>query len=112
MKPFTLEEIRNSAMRVDSRFDLGDYVMRGPKENIMELDSWLAWSSVAAKLHHEGYTMVPPREYAASYGITEQAILDRIEKDGSLFALMHETHDATFLLVPMAERDETAPPAE
>ncbi|UFS69023.1 hypothetical protein LPW11_14090 [Geomonas sp. RF6] len=109
---FTLEQIRTSAMRLDSRYDFGQYVMRGPQENVMELESWLSFSSVAAKLHHEGYVMVPPKEYAEALGIRVAEVVDQIEKEGTLFALFHATHDDNFILVPLPEREESAPPAE
>jgi hypothetical protein len=102
MVPFTLEEIRESAVRIVIRLALGDYVLRGPRDNILELESRVAWATVASELHSEGYGMVSPEAYATTCGEPPASVTKMIEPDGSLFALVYRV-DA---LVPLPEREE------
>ena len=102
MEPFKLEEIRESAIRIVIRLALGDYVLRGPRDNILELESRVALATVATELHSEGYGMVSLEAYATTCGEPPAAVTDMIELDGSLFALVYGA-DA---LVPLPEREE------
>lgn len=102
--PLVMEKIRETADRAAVRMELGGFVMRGPGNNIMELESETAWLTVAGQLHHEGYQMVPPEEYAESYHLSVDQVTERIETDGTLFALFYESHDETRVLVPLDER--------
>ncbi|MBJ6725279.1 hypothetical protein [Geomesophilobacter sediminis] len=101
-----LNVLRDLADRVAIRLELGEFVMKGPRENIMEVESRVAWSAVAGQLHHEGYPLVPPEEYAEIYGLTPEQVMHRVEEEGTLFALYFEGHDETFVLVPLENRDD------
>ena len=106
MEPFTLEEIRKSAIRIVTRLALGDYVVRGPRNNILEVESRVAWATVASELHNEGYVMVPIEAYATICRLTPEAVSDMIETDGSLFALVYPPAGGACELVPVPEREE------
>jgi hypothetical protein len=100
------EEIKDLAIRIATRLALGEYLIRGPLDNILELESRVAWATVAVELQKEGYTMVAPEEYAAFYDLSPATVSDRIETYGSLFALTYATAGETCTLVPLGEREE------
>ncbi len=102
MEPVTLEEIRESAIRIVIRLALGDYALRGPRENILELESRGAWATVASELHSEGYHMVSLAAYATMSDEPPASVTEMIEADGSLFALVYGAN----ALVALPERDE------
>ncbi len=102
MEPATLEDIRASAIRIVIRLALGDYALRGPRENILELESRVAWSTVVTELHREGYGMVSLAAYATMYGEPPASVTEMIELDGSLFALVYGAN----VLVSLPEREE------
>ena len=102
MGPVTLEEIRDSAIRIVTRLALGDYVLRGPRDNILELESRVAWATVATELHSEGYGMVSPEAYATICGEPPAFVIGMVELNGSLFALVYGADT----LVPVPEREE------
>jgi hypothetical protein len=102
MEPFSLEEIRDAAVRIVIRLDLGAYVQRGPRDNILELESRVAMATVASELHGEGYVMVSPEAYATICGEPPASVAEMIEPDGSLFALVYGAD----VLVPFPEREE------
>ena len=106
MGPVILEEIRDSAIRIAIRLALGEYFLRGPQENVMELESRVAWATVAAELEKEGYALISPEAYATANNLTPAAVTSMIEQDGSLFALVYATGDETFTAVPLADREE------
>ncbi|HEY6871559.1 MAG TPA: hypothetical protein VI298_02405 [Geobacteraceae bacterium] len=106
MGPVKLEEIRESAIRIVTRLALGEYVLRGPHDNILELESRVAWATVATELHNEGYVMVPIEGYATICGLQPAAVSDMIETDGSLFALVHAAAGGEGALVPLPNREE------
>jgi len=106
MGPVILKEIRDSAIRIAIRLAIGEYLIRGPHDNVMELESRVAWATVIAELYHEGYVLIAPDEYAAAYGLASADVIDRIEKDGSLFALIYPAKGETLTVVPMADRQE------
>ena len=66
MKHVILEEIRDSAIPIAIMLALGEYLTCGPQANILELESRVAWATVAAELHNEGYAMISPEELAAA----------------------------------------------
>ncbi len=106
MEPVILEEIRDSAIRIAIRLALGEYILRGPRENVMELESLVAWATVAAELEKEGYVLVSPEAYATANNLAPAAVTVMIEQDGSLFAVVYATGDETFTAVPSADREE------
>ncbi len=106
MEPVTLEEIRESAIRIVIRLALGDYVLRGPRSNILELESRVAWATVASELHNEGYGMVSFEAYATTCGEPPASVTDMVESDGSLFALVYQGADEATALVSLPDREE------
>lgn len=108
MEPVILEEIRDSAIRIAIRLALGEYLLRGPQNNVLELESRVAWATVAAELQNEGYILITPEEYAKAYGLAPADVTDRIERDGSLFALVFAAVGETLTVVPAAGREERA----
>jgi hypothetical protein len=102
MEPVRLEEIRASAIRIVVRLALGEYILRGPRDNILELESRVAWATVATELYNEGYGMVSVEAYATVCGEPPAAVDDMIETDGSLFALVYGAN----ALVPLPHREE------
>ena len=106
MEPVILEEIKDSAIRIAIRLDLGEYLLKGPQENVMELESRVAWATVVAELQKEGYALVSPEAYATDNNLAPSAVADMIERDGTLFALVYATVDETFTAVPLADRVE------
>ena len=106
MKPVILEEIRDSAIRIAIRLALGEYFLRGPQENIMELESRVAWATVATELEKEGYALISPEAYATANNLDPAAVTSMIEQDGSLFALVYAMGDQTFTAVPLPDREE------
>ncbi len=105
MAPAELEEIGKSAIRIVTRLALGDYVVRGPRNNILELESRVAWATVASELHNEGYVMVPIEAYATVCSLTPAAVSEMVETDGSLFALDYPPDRGADVLVPLPERE-------
>lgn len=106
MEPVILEEIRDSAIRIALRLALGEYLLRGPQENVMELESRVAWATVSAELEKEGYALVSPEAYATANNLAPSAVTDMIAQDGILFALVYATGDETVTAVPLADREE------
>jgi hypothetical protein len=107
MKPVILEEIRDSATRIAIRLALGEYFLRGPQENVLELESRVAWATVAAELEKEGYVLISPEAYATVNNLAPAAVTCMIEQDGSLFALVYATGDETFTTaVPLPDRED------
>ena len=105
MEPVIIKEIRDSAIRIAIRLDLGEYLIGGPHDNVLELESRVAWATVVTELQNEGYIIVPPEEYATVYGLTPADVIGRIEQEGSLFALVYAPAGETFMAVPLAERE-------
>jgi hypothetical protein len=101
-----LEEIRKSAIRIAIRLGLGEFLVRGPQNNVLELESRVAWATVTAELMNEGYILIAPEEYAKAYGLAPDEVINRIEKEGSLFALIYEGAGATLTAVPLPVREE------
>jgi hypothetical protein len=106
MEPVILEEIRDLAIRIAIRLALGEYVLRGPQENIMELESRVAWATVIAELEKEGYLLISSEGYSTVNNMAPEAVACMIDQDGSLFALVYAKGDETFTAVPLAEREE------
>lgn len=106
MEPVILNEIKDSAIRIAIRLALGEFLIRGPQNNVLEMESRVAWATVTAELQNEGYFMIAPEEYATAYGLAPGDVVDRIEQDGSLFALIYTSGGETFTVVPLAEREE------
>lgn len=104
MEPVTLKEIKDSATRIAIRLALGEYLVRGPRDNVLELESRVAWATVVTELQNEGYIMVPTEEYAALYGLNPADVIGMIEQDGSLFALVYSSAGETCRAIPLAER--------
>jgi len=105
MEPVVLWVIVDSAIRIAIRLALGEFILRGPHNNVLEVESRVAWATVVTELGKEGYAMVLPGEYAAEYALTPEAVSAMIERDGSLFALVCTSAGNTFLAVPLAERE-------
>lgn len=105
MVSVTLKEIRDSATRIAIRLALGELLVRGPHNNVLELESRVAWATVANELQNEGYIMVTPNEYAEAYALAPAAVSGMIEQDGSLFALVYASAGEKFTLVPLTERE-------
>lgn len=106
MEPVIIREIRDAAIRIAIRLALGEFFLRGPCNNVLELESRVAWATVATELGNEGYFMIVPEEYATVAGLSPATVHEMIEEEGSLFALVYATAGATFMLVPLAEREE------
>ncbi len=106
MEPVILEEIKDSAIRIAIRLALGEYFLRGSRENVMELESRVAWATVVAELEKEGYALVSPEAYATANNLAPSAVADMIERDGTLFALVYVAGDEAFTAVPLADREE------
>jgi hypothetical protein len=104
MEPVNLQQIRGLAVRVAIRLALGEFVIRGPRDNVLELESRVAWATVASELGNEGYEMMVPAEYAAILGVCESDIREAVERNGSLFALTYGTKEETFMLVATGRR--------
>ncbi len=106
MEPVILEEIKDSAIRIAIRLALGEYFLRGPQENVMELESRVAWATVIAELEKEGYALVSPEAYATTNNLAPSAVADMIEQDGILFALVYVAGDEMFTAVPLTDREK------
>jgi hypothetical protein len=105
LEPVVLKEIRDSAIRIAIRLALGEYLLRGAHGNVMELESRVAWSTVATELQNEGYVMVTPEDYAAAHALAPAAVGRMIEQDGSLFALVYPAAGETVTVVALAKRE-------
>lgn len=105
MERVTVKAIRDSAVRIAIRLDLGEFQIRGPLDNVLEMESRVAWATVATELQNEGYGMVQPEEYAATYGVALAEVMAMIEQNGLLFALRYRTKEEDQLLVPLAEHE-------
>jgi len=110
MEPVVLEVIIDSAIRIAIRLALGEFHLEGPRKNVLEVESRVAWATVITELEKEGYAMVLPGEYAAEYALDPEAVSEMIERAGSLFALVCTSAGNTFLAVPLAERDSHGQP--
>jgi len=106
MEAVILTEIRDSAIRIAIRLAIGDYLIKGPHDNIMELESRVAWATVSAELYQEGYVLITPEEYATAYDLTLAEVIDRIENKGILFALIYAGRSETLTVIPLAEREQ------
>jgi hypothetical protein len=104
MEPVIIVEIRNLAVRIAIRLALGEFVVRGPNDNILELESRVAWATVASELGNEGYEMMAPAEYAAILGVCESDIREAVEREGRLFALVYGAKEESFMLVVAGRR--------
>jgi len=104
MEPVVLGVIVDSAIRIAIRLALGEFLLRGPNKNILEVESRVAWATVVTELEKEGYAMVLPGEYAKEYVLDPDAVTVMIERDGSLFALACTSAGIPYLAVPLAER--------
>ena len=105
MNPDAIDEIRNSTVRIVIRLALGNYLLRGPGDNIVELESRVAWATTVNELQNEGYVMVTPQEYAAACGLTEAEVVEQVEDEGSLFGLFYPSEGEQGMVVPL-EREE------
>jgi len=105
MEPVALEEIRDSAVRIAIRLALGDFQIKGPQNNVLELESRVAWATVATELGNEGYLLISLEEYAAAAGKSPATVSGMVERDGTLFALLYGAGGETCMLVPLAERE-------
>ncbi|WP_298266475.1 hypothetical protein [Geobacter sp.] len=101
MTPIATDDIRNSAVRIIIRLALGNYLLRGPGGNILELESRVAWATAVNELQNEGYLMVTPQEYAAASGLTEAEVVEQVEDEGSLFALFFPSEGEQGMVVPL-----------
>lgn len=102
---FTLERVRQDAALVVIRLGLGAYVLRGPRENVLEPESYVAWSTVANELAGEGYALVSPEEYAATCGLTKEEVRSGLWREGRLFALAYGDGSAARIVVPLPEKE-------
>lgn len=102
VEPVDVKRICGSAIRIAIRLALGEYLITGPRDNIMELESRVAWATIASELRNEGYGMVAPEEYGAALELTPAAVEVIIRQDGTLFALAYGAD----LLVPLEGREE------
>jgi hypothetical protein len=97
------ERIRRTAELILIRLELGHYLVEGPANNVLEVESLAAWSAVVNDLINEGYEMVPPAEYGSACDLTDAEVNDMIWRDGSLFALIYSPGAHTRCAVPLAE---------
>jgi hypothetical protein len=81
----------------------------GPQENILEPESYVAWSTVVNELAGEGYAMVSPGEYAEACSITAAEVLAKIREEGGLFALAYRAVGASGMVVPLPEKEDRIP---
>jgi len=105
MEPVDLGVVADSAIRIATRLALGEYVLRGPYGNILEVESRVAWATVITELEKEGYALVPPLEYSLEYGLAPEVVSAMIEVEGSLFAVSWTSSGISQLAVPLAERE-------
>jgi hypothetical protein len=107
-----IEEIRRSAELIIIRLGLGAYTIGGPRDNVLEVESLPAWATVVSELSGEGYEMVTPGDYAASCGLSDEAVAGEIDREGRLFALVYSGGECPLLAVPLPEksvRDDLGP---
>jgi hypothetical protein len=104
--PVVLGVIRDVAIRITIRLALGDYRLQGPQDNILELESRVAWAAVVTELQNEGYRLVSPEEYGATYGLAPAAVGEMVDRHGTLFALVYASGGSAGMVVPLAEREE------
>jgi hypothetical protein len=97
--------IRAAAIRIAIRLALGDFQLGGPQGNVMEVESRVAWATIATELAKEGYTLVSPEEYAERYGVTAAVVAAGIEAHGSIFALEFAAPGERLRAVPLEETE-------
>ncbi len=95
--------IRRAAELILIRLELGHYMVAGPADNVLEVESLAAWSAVVNELFREGYEMVDPAEYGSACELTEAEVNGMIWREGSLFALVYSPGAHTRCAVPLAE---------
>ncbi|HTG82470.1 MAG TPA: hypothetical protein VL949_11035 [Geobacteraceae bacterium] len=105
----TLERVRHDAVLIIIRLGLGHYELTGPRDNILEPESYVVWATVANELAGEGYVMVSPAEYAEACGTTVDEVLAEIRGEGGLFALAYRAEGASGMVVPLPEKEELLP---
>jgi hypothetical protein len=98
-----LEEVMESARRIIIRLDVGSFEISGPRRNILDVESRVAFSTAVNELYKEGYQMVPPEQYAESCGIDVEAVDRKIHQEGGLFLLRYREGERRDEAVPLEE---------
>lgn len=111
-QPVSVERVKQDAVRVIIRLGLGNYDVKGPLENVLFPESYVAWSTVVNELGREGYGMVTLLEYEELHGVPERQALAEIWEAGTLFAVAHENNGRLSLAVPLPEQDMVLPNIE
>lgn len=99
-----LEEVAGSAQRIMIRVDLGSFTVSGPRENILRVESLVAFSTIVNELYREGYQMVSPAQYAEEYGLSDDTVYAKVKDEGSLFAVVYPDSQPPSVAVPLEER--------
>jgi hypothetical protein len=99
-----LQEVLGSAERIIIRTDVGFFTKSGPQGNIITVESMVAFSTAVNELYREGYQMVSPQEYAATYWLDLQALYRKIREEGSVFLLVYPQGQTPREAVPLEER--------
>jgi hypothetical protein len=108
MEPVVLERVRRDATCIIIRVGLGGYELQGPSGNILVPESRVAWATVVHDLEAEGYRLVALEDYIEATGAGRDEVMDRIHKDGSLFAIVYGDD----LVVPLPQKEEVFPDLE
>lgn len=108
VEPVVLERLRRDAVCVILRLGLGEYELRGPAENILVPESYVAWATVQSELVNEGYSLVAPEDCAAVSGASVAELLAQIHERGSRFALVY----GAFVAVALPEKAAVLPEIE
>jgi hypothetical protein len=100
-------EVMESARRIIIRLDVGSFRVSGPRDNVLSVESPVAFATCVIELYREGFQMVAPEEYAASYGIGLESVYRKIEEEGELFLLLFREGERRDEAVPLEEKTAT-----
>jgi hypothetical protein len=98
-----LEEVMESARRIIIRLDVGSFEISGPRRNILDVESAVAFSTAVNELYKEGYLMVTPEQYAENYEMDLDAVDQKIHQEGGLFLMRYREGDRRDEAVPLEE---------
>ena len=105
IEPVVLERLRRDAICVITRLGLGNFELRGPEENILVPESYVAWATVQNELGNEGYNLLAPDAYAEASGLSSAEVLARLHEQGSVFALSY----GDFVVIALPEKVAVLP---
>lgn len=105
IEPVVLDRLRRDAVCIILRLGLGEFELRGPAENILVPESYVAWATVQNELENEGYCLVAPEAYAAASGLSSAEVQTQLHAQGTLFALSY----GNFIVVALPEKAAILP---